>query len=109
MARGHLRARGPGVWARVIELARDPTGKRKQQWHTVHGTKREAERRLRELLTEQDRGHPARSDRLTVAELLDQWAIHSLPLRASPRTRERYIGEIERRLKPQLGAIRLNL
>ncbi len=49
--RGHLRKRGKDTWAIVIDLPKDPaSGKRHQQWHTVHGTRRDAERALSELL-----------------------------------------------------------
>ena len=51
MARGHIRQRGKGTWAVVVSLGRDPlTGERRRQWVSVKGTKRDAERRLTELL-----------------------------------------------------------
>ena len=49
--RGTLKQRSKGSWSIVLDLPRDPaTGKRRQQWHTVKCTKREAEKRLSELL-----------------------------------------------------------
>ena len=49
--KGHIRQRSKGSWSIVIDTGRDPeTGKRRQQWHTVRGTKRDAERALREML-----------------------------------------------------------
>lgn len=59
----------------VVELPRDPeTGKRRQRWVTVRGTKRDAERVLTELLGEVERGcYVGASPRLTVGQYLDQW------------------------------------
>jgi len=49
--RGHIRKRSKNSWSIVIDVGRDPqTGKRRQQWRTVSGTKKDAERTLRELL-----------------------------------------------------------
>lgn len=57
MARGHLRKRSKDAWSIVIELDRDPdTGKRRQKWSTVYGTKRDAEKELTRLLIEADKG-----------------------------------------------------
>ena len=45
--RGHITKRSKDSWAIVLDAGRDPaSGKRRQQWHTVKGTKREAEKRL---------------------------------------------------------------
>ena len=41
---GHIRRRGKGSWAIVLNLGRDANGKRRQKWHTVHGTKRDAQK-----------------------------------------------------------------
>ena len=72
--RGHLRKRGKNSWAIVIELPRDPqTGRRRQQWHTVHGTKRDAEAKLRELLHSADRGVYTKPQRLSLREYLHDW------------------------------------
>ena len=45
--RGTLKQRSKGSWTIILDAGPDPaTGKRRQQWHTVKGTKREAEKRL---------------------------------------------------------------
>jgi len=50
--RGHMRQRSKGSWTLFVDLGRDPeTGKRKQQTMTVRGTKKDAERELRAVLT----------------------------------------------------------
>ncbi|ACX51972.1 integrase family protein [Ammonifex degensii KC4] len=73
--RGHIRKRGEKSWAVVVDLGRDPeTGKRRQKWVTVRGTKRDAEKVLAELLAKAGRGELGTAPRsLTVAALLDMW------------------------------------
>ena len=53
---GSIRKRGQNSWQLIFDLPRGADGKRKQARHTVHGTKREAEAKLRELLAERDKG-----------------------------------------------------
>jgi integrase len=65
---GHIRQRWPGSW----EIRYRAGSKTKTE--TVRGGKRDAQRRLRELLTLVDRNqHPNDPDRLTVAAWLDRW------------------------------------
>ena len=67
--KGHIRQRSKGSWAIVIDVGHDhETGKRKQQWYTVRGTKRDAERTLREILHNLDKGIYVKPSRLTPAE-----------------------------------------
>lgn len=49
--RGHIVKRHKNSYTIVLNLGTDPTaGKKKQQWVSVKGTKKEAEKRLAELL-----------------------------------------------------------
>ena len=62
--RGHIKQRSKGSWSIVLDLGRDPsTGKRKQQWVTVRGTKKEAEKSCPNcninLITESLLKHPS--------------------------------------------------
>src|SRR5215212_9475592 len=68
MSTGHIRQRSPGSW----EVRYRAGGKTKTE--TVRGGKRDAQRRLRELLTLVDqKRHPEDPDRLTVAQWIDRW------------------------------------
>ena len=72
--KGHLRKRGERSWAIVIELDRDPvTGKRRQKWHTVQGTKKKAEGELARLLNDVATGGYVEPAKMTVAEYLKKW------------------------------------
>lgn len=73
--RGHIRKRAKDSWTVVVELPRDPeTGKRRQKWVTVKGTKRDAERVLAETIAEIERGTYIEPAKMTVAEYLDRWS-----------------------------------
>jgi len=74
--RGHIRQRNKGgnTWSLVISLGADPaTGKLKQHWETVKGSKRDAEKRLSELLHQLDTGAYMAPGKTTVADYLDRW------------------------------------
>jgi len=72
--RGHIRKRAKDSWTVVVELPRDPeTGKRRQKWVSVKGTKRDAERVLAETIAEIERGTYLAPAKLTVAEYLNRW------------------------------------
>ena len=72
--RGSIIQRSKGSWTIIINLGRDPaTGKRKQQWVTVRGTKKAAEQKLADLLNELDTGSYVKPDKVTLGEFIDRW------------------------------------
>jgi integrase len=106
--RGHIIKRYKGSYTIVLSLGNDPeTGKLKQQWITVKGTKKEAERRLAELLHQIDNGNFIKPDKATVKEYLERWLNDYRP-NLSPRGYERYLGIVRQHLIPALGKMALN-
>ena len=106
--RGHLRKRGQDTWALVVDLGRDPqTDKRRQQWHTVKGTKKDAERELRDLLHRIETGGYVQPAHLTMGAFLEQWLADYAATNTGPRTVENYRGYIRRYLLPHLGSVPL--
>ena len=72
--RGHITQRSKGSWSIVIDAGKDPeTGKRRQQWHTVKGTKRNAQRILHEILVSMEKGTYVKPNHLTLGDWLEQW------------------------------------
>ncbi len=73
--RGHIRKRAKDSWTVVVELPRDPeTGKRRQKWVAVKGTKRDAERVLAELAAKAQSGVLGTAPtRLSLGDYLDKW------------------------------------
>ena len=106
--RGSIIKRGKNSYSIVINLGIDPqTGKRKQQWISVKGTKKEAEKRLSELLHQLDTGTFMRPNKTTFAEYLTKWLADYAKPNVAPRSFERYAGVIEQYLIPELGSITL--
>lgn len=106
--RGHIKQRTKGSWSIVVDIGRDPeTGKRKQQWHTVKGTKKDAERELRAILTRLETGAYVKPAKLTVADYLEQWLRDYVAVNTAPRTCERYSEIVTLHLIPALGSLPL--
>ena len=82
--------------------------KREQKWFTVQGRKRDAERKLTELLHNLHRGEYVEPSKMTVGEWLSEWLETAIkPPNKRLRTYETYNSAIERHLKPALGHVRL--
>jgi len=106
--RGHIIKRYRNSYSVVLNLGADPaTGKRKQQWISVKGTKREAEKKLAELLHQLDSGTFMRPGKTTVADYLEQWLKDCCWANLAPRTAEGYESIVRRHLIPSLGRIPL--
>ena len=111
--RGSMRSRYPGSWNIIIEGGYQPepqTGKlkRKQHYYTIRGTKRDAEKKLHELLHAANRGELVEPLKLTLGTWLQTWletAIKPPPTRL--RTYETYKSVINRHVTPALGRVRL--
>jgi integrase len=89
----------------VVELPCDPeTGKRRQKWVTVKGTKRDAERVLAEMGAQVERGFPGTAPaRMTVGEYLEKW-LEAIRGTVRPTTAAKYATEV-RRLTAAVGNI----
>ena len=109
--RGSLKKRYKGSWSIVLDLGYQldtETGlrKRKQKWITVRGTKRDAERRLAELVNDTNKGTFVEPSKVTLGEWLVSW-LEAIKPRLTLRSYETYRSSILRHLKPKLGMIRL--
>jgi integrase len=106
--RGHIIKRYKDSYTIVINMGIDPaTGKYKQQWYSVKGTKKEAEKKLAELLHQLDKGIFIKPDKITVAEFLERWLKDSVSMNVAPRTAEGYEHIVRQHLIPGLGSIPL--
>ena len=106
--KGHIRQRGKGTWAIVIDIGRDANGKRRQKWHTVHGSKKAAERELARLLNEINTGGYVEPTQLTVREYLERWLRDYAEHNVAAKTGERYTDLIRKHIAPSLGHYRLS-
>ncbi len=100
--KGHITKRSPGTWSIVIELGRDNNGKRKQQWSTVNGTKKEAETEMRRIITSIENGDYIEPSKLTVGKYLERWLEQIKPT-ITTKTYIRYESICIKHLVPALG------
>jgi integrase len=102
--RGSITKRGTNSWRLKFDVDAD-NGKRVTRYVTVHGARKDAERELVRLLGERDRGTLPDQSKLTVGAYLHQSLAGKHDL--SPRSREVYLEQIDRRIVPVLGEIEL--
>lgn len=103
--KGHIRPRGKRSWELKFDAGRDAvTGKRKVQYVSFRGTKREAQAKLTELLDAVNKGAYVEPSKVTVAEhvraRIDQWEASK---DITARTAERYRELAENQIIPHLG------
>lgn len=107
--RGHIVKRSENSYSVVIRRGKDPnTGKYLQSWFTVKGTKKDAEKKKTELLTQLDNGIFIKPGKTSLAEFLERWLKDYAWANLSPRTAEGYEHITRRYLIPSLGKIALS-
>jgi integrase len=106
--RGHIVKRANDSYSIVLSLGIDPTtGKRKRQWVSVKGTKKEAEKRLAEMLHQIDTGFFIKPDKTLFSDYLKTWLIDYVKPNLSPRGYERYDGIVNKSIIPAFNNITL--
>jgi len=107
--KGHIRQRSKGSWEIFYEMAADTvTGRRRQKSQTVKGTKREAQRVLREVLMSLEQGAYVKPNKVTLGDWLRQWLKDYASMNTTDRTQESYSSIVERHLIPSLGKVMLH-
>lgn len=100
--KGTIRERSPGGWEIALNIGRDGQDNRRRHSYTFKGNKTQAQRRMREMVADYDRGlWPPESIRLAdwLAPRMDEHIRHN----RSIATIEHYGGIIERHINPYLG------
>ncbi len=91
----------------LLTLGFDEAGKRRRKFVNVKGSKADAQKKLREMLSALDKGMPLDISKATVGEFLDQWLYIYAETNTSPRTVEGYRERIHRYIIPRLGHVPL--
>lgn len=98
---GRIRKRGKSSWELSFDAGRDPvTGKRRRHFENFKGTKKDADRRLTDLIHERDTGTDLVPHRLTVADYLRRWLADDAKHTVARSTFERCTSIVERHLIP---------
>lgn len=104
--RGNITRRGRESWRLKFELPRGTDGKRRYQVVTVRGKRRDAEKKLSEMLTSVDRGTFVEPSKVKVGEhvaaRIDQWEAAG---KIGARTAERYRELLNGQIVPHLGNV----
>jgi integrase len=101
--KGHIRQRGKRSWAVVLDVGRDANGKRRQKWHPVKGTKKDAQREMARLLHTIYTGAYVEPSRMTLREYLELWLKDYAATHVSAKTSERYDEIVRIHVIPSLG------
>lgn len=103
---GSIRQRPDGRWEARYTAGRNPGTGRQMQKSVYGATQDEVVKKLRRVLTQQDEGTLLEPSRLTIGQWLDTW-MKEYTGHLKPRTKAMYQGNIDHRLRPALGAVKL--
>lgn len=105
--RGNITQRGKNSWRIQVVIGKGPDGKYQRHFETVRGRRGDADRRLRELLSNLDKGIYTPPRPLTVTKHLENWLNGYVRTNCSQRTLDGYQAIVEHHLIPALGHIQL--
>jgi integrase len=91
----------------VVFVDVDENGKRRYLRETVTGTRRDAEKRLTQLIAAVDAGQAGATSKATLSELVDAWW-EACTGHLSPHTRIGYRGMLRRNVLPTFGSRRID-
>jgi integrase len=97
---------GEGRYRIFVDLGRDADGRRRRHNAVIRGTKKDAERREREVRRSVDTGSYVEPNALTVADYLRKW-LDSVQAKVQERTYQGYEQKVRTHLIPDLGNIKL--
>ncbi len=106
--KGHIQWQSDSSYRIKVSLGKDSvTSKYTAYYETVQGNKAKAEKRLRELLTELDKGTFIKPGKSTLSEYLTVWLLDYCKPNLSGNTTELYTNICNKHLIPSLGNIPL--
>ncbi len=105
--RGHIRRKGQRSWQITLDIGNGPDGRRRRVYETVRGGKKDAQRRVHELIVSLEKGVYTPPGRLTLADHLHNWLEGYVKTNCSQRTLDGYQSIIGCHLIPGLGHIQL--
>ena len=104
---GNLQKRSKGSWRLRYDGPPDGNGRRRQVTETIRGTRKEAERVLRERIATAENGGYVPKAKDTVNSFLKKWIGTYVATNTTVRTLHGYQGYIDRYITPTIGSIPL--
>lgn len=95
------------LWAVVIDLGRDETGRRVRKWHSGYRTKKEAERARIELLSRVDQGTYVEPSKVSLGAFLAQDWLPAKRATVKETTLASYEMHVTKHIVPRIGGIPL--
>lgn len=105
---GQIINRGERIFLVRVFLGRDDNGQRKYLNHTVHGTKKDAQAYLNQVLRDRDLGVFVEPSKRPLNEYLDEWLETAVKPRVRERTYDDYCSLLTRYIRPELGGRQLS-
>jgi len=103
---GQIVARRERKWLVRWYVGAGSDGKRRYKSKLIHGTKKDAQAKLNEILRSRDLGTYVEPIKLTVDAFLDRWLADGI--KGSSRSRDDARYALERYVRPLIGALRLD-
>lgn len=109
---GHVRKRnvksGITTYQIIVEEENNCSGgKRNRFYKTIHGSKKDAEKAMRNMISELENKAFTKESKLTVKEFMLQWLDLYVKNQLSPTTVQHYIDQTEKYIIPKFGNIYL--
>lgn len=105
---GHVRKRetksGLTTYQIIVEEEMScSNGKRKRYYKTIKGNKKEAERAMRQMITDLENKTFVKDAKITVKDFMHQWLDLYIKGQLSPTTVQHYIDQTENYIIPEFG------
>jgi integrase len=104
---GHIQKRGKNSWRLKLELGIDANGKRRIAYQTFRGSKREAEVKLAQLVTENAKGVYVDTTKLTLGDFIEKWLTDWAAGHVSPATFQGYENKLRKHVVQRIGHLPL--
>ena len=88
--RGTILKLAKASWTIIVDVGKDSAGRRNQRWITVKGTRKEAERRLAEILNKVNNGLYITPTQDTLGDFMGTWLVDHISTRVRPTTLDGY-------------------
>ena len=106
---GHIEKRGVNSWRLIYSGGRGPDGRRLKYSKTITATsKREAEKELARFVAGIEDNQTITTKKITFREFILRWFTEYAEKRLAPKTLKDYSEQIEGRLIPKLGHLRID-
>ena len=105
--RGGIARRGKNRWEISIYRGLGPGGRKLYKFHSVKGSKADAERERARLVNSSNTGTYVAPSKVTVGEFLQRWLSDYAKGQVAPTTFQRYEQIVRQHLVPALGHVRL--